>query len=284
VEIAERFFMGAFQVTQEQWRCVVESIQRTGATTDLDLKPSDFQGEYRPVEQVSWDDCQAWLAAINAFPWVQQQLQQLHSAERGPNLQLQLPTEAHWEWACRAVPGETAVGNNPYRTGRTEYHAGDGERALRECGWFNQNSGGTTHAVGRLRPNALGLYDMHGNVWEWCSDPWLNSYDSHWNGVVAEAMHHGSENRDVRVVRGGSWNGSARWCRSAYRLWRRPDNRFRLQGLRVCLFSGPIRNSDGEPGPEDGVRRQAETESYGTGETSTLEELQLPPRSGEILE
>jgi len=241
MEIMESFFMGAFQVTQNQWHCVVEAIQRTGATADLDPKPSHFQGEYRPVEEVSWDDCQAWLAALNAFPWVQQQLRELHGTAPGPRLQLQLPTEAHWEWACRAVPCTTADGSEAYGIGRTEYHAGNGELALRESDWFGQNSGETTHAVGRLRSNALGLCDMHGNVSEWCSDPWFDFYDSHGNGIAADVMDHGSENRDPRrMIRGGSWDASARWCRSANRTWKWPYSCSWDLGFRVCLFSGTV--------------------------------------------
>jgi formylglycine-generating enzyme required for sulfatase activity len=125
----------------------------------------------------------------------------------------------------------------------TEYHAGDGPTALERCGWYAGNSNGKTHRVGEKIPNALGLYDMHGNVWEWCRDAWVNDYAHLVNGMHVDQMVRSSEqlggNRQ-RAARGGGWNNSARWCRAAVPLWGTPDIRLRDQGFRAGLFPGPI--------------------------------------------
>jgi formylglycine-generating enzyme required for sulfatase activity len=94
-----------------------------------------------------------------------------------------------------------------------EYNTGDTEEDLAKAGWYAANSGGKTHPVGLKEPNAWGLHDMHGNVWEWCQ---------------------GEDPGGIHVLRGGSWVDSARWCRSAYRFWWWPDDRDRIFGFRVC--------------------------------------------------
>ena len=159
-----------------------------------------------------------------------------------------LPTEAHWEYACRAGT-------------RTDYYTGDGEAALREAGWFDGNSEGSTHPVGKLAPNDFGLYDMHGNVWEWCLDRWDESaYRRRWDGITAEdtfALNekHGDQNEannnwgENRVLRGGSWIYTADWCRAAYRDRYRAGNSFWNFGFRVCLVRSPtiVSSSPAEP-------------------------------------
>jgi formylglycine-generating enzyme required for sulfatase activity len=124
----------------------------------------------------------------------------------------------------------------------TEYHAGDGPTALERCGWYAGNSNGKTHRVGEKIPNALGLYDMHGNVWEWCRDAWVNDYAHLVNGMHVDQMVRSSEqlggNR-LRAARGGCWNISARGCLAAFRDWWSPVNRVRDQGFRAGLFPGP---------------------------------------------
>lgn len=246
MEIGEPYWMGAFPVTQLQWRCVVEATQGPTGTSELKRSPSHFCGVYRPVEQVSWDDCMAWLRRLNTLPWVQEQLRALERATGHTSLQLQLPTEAHWEWSCRAIPKKASNGTIIYRTGRTEYHAGDGDRALVVCGWFDANADSKTHAVGRLRPSALGLYDLHGNVWEWCVNAWRDSYAELWDRMTPEAMKLLSSPKNARVVRGGSWFGSAMGCRTAFRSVVWPGYRFKGQGFRVCLITVPIENNEGE--------------------------------------
>lgn len=130
VTISRPFHLGKFEVTQKQWQAV------------MGANPSFYQGENRPVEQVSWNDCQAFVAKLN---------------ETITGFAFRLPTEAEWEYACRA--GTT-----------TEYSHGDGTANLAEYAWFTGNAQRTTHPVGELKPNPWGLHDIHGNVWEWVQD------------------------------------------------------------------------------------------------------------------
>jgi hypothetical protein len=171
------FSIGVYEVTQQQYEAVMGS------------NPSRFKGANNPVEQVSWDDAVAYCARLSSLP-----------AEVAAGRVYRLPTEAEWEYACRA--GTT-----------TEYSFGDNEQDLGKYAWFETNSGGTTHAVGKKRPNGWGLYDMHGNVFEWCSD--------------ADGSY--------RVYRGGSWILSARYCRSAYRNGNVPSHRLNYLGFRLAL-------------------------------------------------
>ena len=159
--------------------------------------PSRFKGGRLPVENVSWNDVQEFLTKIgNGY---------------------RLPTEAEWEYACRG--GMT-----------TNYCFGDDESQLGEYAWYGINSGSTTHPVGEKKPNQFGLYDMHGNVWEWVEDHWHDNYHgapddgSAWvKGDVAA----------VRVIRGGSWFSNAVGCRSAYRIWLAPGSRSDVVGFRL---------------------------------------------------
>jgi len=123
---------GAYVVTQDQWETVMGS------------NPSGFKGPKNPVEMVSWVDCQQFLSKLKS-----------KSAAGGG--EFQLPSEAQWEYACRA--GST-----------TRYCFGDDESKLGEYAWYGNNSGGKPHPVGEKEPNGWRLYDMHGNVWEWCQD------------------------------------------------------------------------------------------------------------------
>ncbi|MFM8725179.1 MAG: formylglycine-generating enzyme family protein, partial [Planctomycetaceae bacterium] len=126
----------------------------------------------------------------------------------------------------------------------SEYYTGDGESALSAAGWYDGNSGDTTHAVGALRGTTTGLYDLHGNVEEWCRDAW--SADSYarisWGQLDPEvrASDVGASESDAqRVVRGGSWGSAPRYCRATIRYRRYPGYRLRFRGFRVCACSGP---------------------------------------------
>jgi tetratricopeptide (TPR) repeat protein len=171
------FSIGVYEVTQQQYEAVIGS------------NPSEFKGANNPVEQVSWDDAVAYCAKLSSLP-----------AEVAAGRVYRLPTESEWEYACRA--GTT-----------TEYSFGDDEQDLGKYAWFDGNSGETTHAVGKKLPNVWGLYDMHGNVWEWCLDA------------------KGSN----RVVRGGSWFNSASYCRPAYSGCFDPSYRSNSVGFRLAL-------------------------------------------------
>jgi formylglycine-generating enzyme required for sulfatase activity len=148
--------------------------------------PAGFPGDDRPVEKVSWDDAMEYCRKLT---------ERERAAGRLPEgYGYTLPTEAQWEYACRA--------------GTTGDYAGN----LDEMGWYVRNSGNQPHPVGQKQANAWGLYDMHGNVWEWCSD-WYGNYPS---GSVTDPK--GAASGSLRVYRGGSWIGVASGCRSAHRL------------------------------------------------------------------
>jgi formylglycine-generating enzyme required for sulfatase activity len=187
VTITKPFYAGKYLVTQEQWEKVMGS------------NPSSFKGAKNPVEQVSWNDCQNFIAKLK---------------EKVPSQKFRLPTEAEWEYACRA-------GSDG------DYCYGNGSENLAEYAWCEDNSESKTHPVGQKKPNAWGLYDMHGNVWEWCQD-WYVRKPS-----IDETDPVGPSTGLARVVRGGSSYFNASFCRSAYRHFINPSNRYYSCGFRV---------------------------------------------------
>ena len=162
--------------------------------------PSNRKGANLPVETVSWDDCQTFIRKLNTLT--------------GKNFRL--PTEAEWEFAARG-------GNNS----RGYKYAGSNN--IGDVAWYWNNGGGKTHVVGTKSPNELGLYDMSGNVVEWCQD-WDGSYSS-----ASQTNPTGASSGSNRVLRGGSWVASARFCRSSIRCDNAPDYRFSGNGLRLVL-------------------------------------------------
>jgi formylglycine-generating enzyme required for sulfatase activity len=193
VNITKPFWLGKYEVTQEQWQAVMGN------------NPSRFKGPKNPVEQDSWDDCQQFFDKLNV-------------KSGGGGGKFQLPTEAQWEYACRA--GST-----------WKYCFGDNEGQLGDYAWYDANSGNQTHPVGLKRPNAWGLYDVHGNVWEWCQD-W---YDGGYYAKSPTDDPTGPTTGSRHVLRGGSWFGPAGYCRSAGRLIIGPGIRDYGLGLRVSL-------------------------------------------------
>ena len=161
VTLTEGFWMAKYEVTQKQWVSVIGG----------DGNPSSHLGDDLPVEQVNWKDCQEFCKKTG----------------------LSLPTEAEWEYACRA--------------GSTGAYGGTGK--LDDMGWFDDNSANETHPVGKKQPNAWGLYDMHGNVMEWCQD-WYHNYSD-------KAVTNPAGSGNYRLLRGGSFKDHASHCRSAYR-------------------------------------------------------------------
>jgi formylglycine-generating enzyme required for sulfatase activity len=188
VKLTKGFYLGVHPATQAQWRTVMGN------------NPSNFNGDDRPVERISWHDCQGFCAELTQLT----------------GKPIRLPTETEWEYACRS--GFT-----------TDYHGGSGEEALKRVGWYSGNSQQQTQPVGKLAANAWGLYDMHGNVWEWCQD-WYGSYPS---GNLED--YEGPNRGDIRVVRGGSWYSNAKNCRAASRFRVAPGRRMDLVGCRVCF-------------------------------------------------
>ena len=196
VSITKPFYLGETEVTQEQYQKVMGS-----------KNPSGFQGPQNPVENVSWADAVEFCGKLSAMP-----------AEKTAGHVYRLPTDAEWEYACRA--GTT-----------TAYSFGDDASGLGDYGWFDGNSDSSTHPVGEKKPNAWDLYDMHGNVWEWCQD-WYGEYPS---GSATDPT--GATSGSHRVNRGGSWNYYAWICRSARRGWRTPERRYDDLGFRVLRSS-----------------------------------------------
>jgi formylglycine-generating enzyme required for sulfatase activity len=193
VRITRPFYLGKYPVTQAQWEAVMGKGNNPSCFTE------DPNG---PVEQVSWQDAQDFL-------------QRLSAKEGGQAYRL--PTEAEWEYAARA--GTT-----------TAYSFGDDPRLLDKHGWYAENSGETTHPVGQLKPNAWGLYDMHGNVWEWVQD-W---YDSAYYQKSPVDDPQGPEEGTGKVLRGGSWTYVPRSLRVSGRRWGDPGGRRDLIGFRCA--------------------------------------------------
>ena len=162
--------------------------------------PSYFEGDDLPVEQVSWDDCQEFIRKLNSLT--------------GQNFRL--PTEAEWEFACRG-------GNN------SRGYKYSGSNYIDNVAWYDGNSGDKTHPVATKSPNELGIYDMSGNVWEWCAD-WYGDYSS-----GRQTNPKGPYGGSYRVNRGGSWNDDARFCRSSDRGDNYPTGRYYYLGLRLAL-------------------------------------------------
>ena len=164
--------------------------------------PSWFKGDNLPVEKVSWNDCQAFVQKLNNMT----------------GLSFRLPTEAEWEFAARG--GNRSIGY--------KYSGGDN---IGSVAWYDGNSGSTTHPVGQKQGNELGLYDMSGNVWEWCSD-W---YDSSYYSSSPSTNPKGPSSGSSRVYRGGCWDGDAGGCRVSIRSGRTPSRAYDYLGVRLAL-------------------------------------------------
>jgi formylglycine-generating enzyme required for sulfatase activity len=197
VTISKYFYIGKYNVTQGQWQAVMKS------------NPSEFKkGDNYPVEKVSWNDCQKFIDKLNKIVGVQ---------NFEPPHVFRLPTEAEWEYACRA--GSV-----------TTYYWGDSMDET-YC-WHNKNSGKTTHLVGEKKPNAWGLYDMSGNVWEWCQDLYESCLSS---SAVIDPI--GPAVGSSRVFRGGSWHYYETYCRSSIRGNDCPTACYRDLGFRLVFSS-----------------------------------------------
>jgi formylglycine-generating enzyme required for sulfatase activity len=182
VIISQSFEMGTFQVTQKLWEAVIEN------------NPSHFRGSDLPVEEVSWNDVINFIDCLNS---------------KSKRYLYRLPTEAEWEYACRA--------------GTTGDYSGE----LSRMAWYGTNSHSRTHEIGSKAPNAWGLYCMHGNVFEWCND--------RYGSYLAETTTNpkGAEAGEFRVIRGGSWYDTREHCRSAFRLYSEANSCYSNVGFRL---------------------------------------------------
>jgi formylglycine-generating enzyme required for sulfatase activity len=169
VTISKPFYLGVYEVTQEQWEKVMAS------------NPSSRKGANQPVTDVSWNDAQEFIRKLS----------------EQEKVEYRLPTEAEWEYACRAGT-------------KTAYYWGDGFDA--GYSWARQNSGGAAHDVGTLKPNTWGLFDMSGNVWEWCEDRYGT-----YAGAGEQTDPKGASSGESRVLRGGSWGSFTKNSRAACR-------------------------------------------------------------------
>ena len=277
VELTE-FFMGVTPVTQKEWRTLIRSM--AGELGVLDDDPSEFKGDDRPVEQVSWVVCMKWCDGLTAY------LGKGGYSGFGAGMIATLPTEAQWEYACR--------GTKEDHWAMTDYFNGDGDAALDQVGWYDKSyQVGTSSVYSDREPNAWGLRDVHGNVREWCWDDWdADAYRKRVDGVVdpcnpSRAVRWQDRGNADRVVRGGSLIDSARSCRAAYRVRWGPVFRFGTRGFRVCLLAPGPRPSQpgGEVGSESSpsqARRQAEAGNGDDGEIDlSRTRVNTTPRSGE---
>lgn len=189
VTITKPFYIGKYEVTQEQW----EQLMGTN--------PSTFKGDKRPTDSVSWDDSQLFLKKL--------QEKTGHS--------FTLPTEAQWEYAARAGTS-------------TRWNFGSDESVLGDYAWFAENSDEGTHPAGQKKPNAWGLYDLYGNVQEWCYDWYANPYL-----LSDDSDPQGPDSGESRVLRGGAWGDDSSMVRSAYRNASGSDNRAPGSGIRVVM-------------------------------------------------
>ena len=182
------YYIGETEVTQELWQAVMGS------------NPSYFKGSQKPVEKVSWNDCQEFIGKLNQLT--------------GKNFRL--PTEAEWEYAAR--------GGN-----KSKGYKYSGSNTIGNVAWYTNNSSSTTHDVKTKSPNELGIYDMSGNVYEWCQD-WYGNY-----GSGSQTNPKGPSSGSYRVYRGGSWCNNAEFCRVSIRSGSYPGNSSDSLGLRlVC--------------------------------------------------
>jgi formylglycine-generating enzyme required for sulfatase activity len=204
VTLTHDFYLGATDVTQAQWKALMGG------------NPSVYKGDARPVERVSWNDATAFCEKLTARE---------QAAGRLPaDCAYTLPTEAQWEYACRA--------------GTTGPHAGD----LDAMAWYSSNSNNTTHPVATKLPNAWGLYDMNGNVLQWC----LDRFGNYPGGSVSDPT--GPASGSARVFRGGGLTGDAAACRSAARISSSPTVRYNREGFRLALTLPATAPTGSSPG------------------------------------
>jgi len=202
VTISKPFYMGKYDVTQEQYQQV------------MGLNPSYFKGPNLPVERVTWDEAKEFCRKVNErSPGVSPA-----RTVAGETPAVRLPTEAQWEYACRAGTVTT-------------YYSGDNEADLARVGWYGANSGGSTHPVGQKKPNAWGLYDLHGMVFQWCED-WYSNYS-----IGAATRAKGAGTGTLRVLRGGSCDSRAWNCRAAHHYGYLPVHRCVDYGFRPVMLA-----------------------------------------------
>ena len=201
VTLKHPFAIAKYEVTQELYEAVIGK------------NPSRWKGPRNSVEVVGWDEAQEFCRQVTA---------ELRKSKRlGDKEVIRLPSEAEWEYACRAGT-------------RTRWSFGDDAKDLGEYAWFTGNAKGNDPPVGKKKPNAWGLYDLHGYVWEWCQDAWHDTY----KGAPGGAAAWDEKGAKERVVRGGAWTEQADACRSAARGHKPADHRSADVGFRCVRAEG----------------------------------------------
>jgi len=195
------FYLAEYPVTQELWEMLYARLTEE-EKEQIPLNPSRFTGPQHPVENVSWHEASAFCKAL----------------VRLKGQAYRLPTEAEWEYAARCGK-------------RGKLYSGS-SHLLEEVGWYDGNNAETTMPVGLMAPNKWGLYDLSGNVFEWCADHYAENYRNTPRDGRAQVS---SDPAARRVRRGGSWNNSARGCRSAFRFGSGPGGRYNYLGFRLAL-------------------------------------------------
>jgi formylglycine-generating enzyme required for sulfatase activity len=192
VSITKEYFLGKYEVTQEQYEKIMAK------------NPSKFKGPKKPVEQIEWKDAVEFCVKLTE---IERNKKHISSSQH-----YRLPTEAEWEYACRA--------------GSSTPYSGD----LKKMGWYKDNSGKVTHNIGEKEANPWGFYDMNGNVWEWCHD-WFGPYEDNAVDPV------GPDKETYKTFRGGSCKSTDRGCRSGNRYSHKRSKRMYFIGLRIVLSS-----------------------------------------------
>ena len=208
VTISKPFYVGVYEVTQEQYEQV------------MGKNPSKFKGAKNPVETASWEDAVLFCKVLSDKT----------------SKTVSLPTEVQWEYACRAGS-------------KTRFCFGDDDSGFGGYAWYRSNSDSKTHPVGGKKSNAFGLYDMHGNVWEWCSDWWAASY--------AKAKNRdplGPDSGTARVLRGGCWINDPKFCMSASRYGGYPVDRSSNSGFRVTVLVADVDSPSPQPATQPSTR------------------------------
>ena len=223
------FWLQETPVTQRQFRVWVSSrdYAEWRHREQQSLQHENYFAERpdAPAESLNWFDAGGYCDWLGSRRWSRDSVPVLSDSL----VRFGLPLEVEWEYACRA-------GSD------TEFWSGDGEAALSEVGWYSGSADSRIHAVGELPANPFGLYDMHGNVAEWCADVWDGTAHrdrpprSLHDFLVHRQVAGEAERKRRRVARGGGWVEPARRCRSAFRDWWGPDSRHLFLGFRVCLF------------------------------------------------
>jgi formylglycine-generating enzyme required for sulfatase activity len=238
VKISRPFYLGVYPVTQGEYEKVMGTNPSAFTTRQMEasafkppLDPKQIEEREKdvkriagkhtsrhPVETVNWEEAMEFCRKLSAMP-----------AERAARRVFRLPTEAEWEYAARGGP------LSPFEGGQGDVHIGKhkyaGSNNLDAIGWYEKNAGGKTHPVALKQPNELGLYDMSGNVWEWCQDKWHDNYQ----GAPTDGSAWETGDSSDRVNRGGSWYYLAQCCRSAYRSFGNPDRRNGDFGFRLVF-------------------------------------------------